>query len=142
MPFPLRHPPDHPLSIARLVRFTRLLVIAILATLIALGTVVTARAQTSPARGPASATNDMPLADYLGLLQQLAPAAADGAKVYLAAYRLQCGRMLTTAELRHAVSKEGGHPVLMGLIRATQEPDTTQRAQFIRQIRCTAGGMQ
>ncbi|ENO99017.1 hypothetical protein C667_00115 [Thauera phenylacetica B4P] len=82
----------------------------------------------------------MPLADYLGLLQQLAPAAADGAKVYLAAYRLQCGRTLTMAELRQAVSKEGGDPVLMGLIRATQEQDTTQRAQFIRQIRCTAGG--
>ena len=65
---------------------------------------------------------------------------AEGAQVYLAAYRLQCGRRLTTAELRQAVSKEGGDPVLMGLIHATQEQDTTQRAQFIRQIRCTAGG--
>lgn len=131
-----------PMSITRLVRFALLVIIAVLAALIALGTVTTSHAQTSPARDPVSAANDMPLSDYLGLLQQLAPAAADGAKVYLAAYRLQCGRMLATAELRQAVSKEGGDPVLMGLIRATQEQDTTQRAQFILQIRCAAGGMQ
>lgn len=136
----MSHPLFCPMSITRLVRFALLVIIAVLAALIALGTVTTAHAQTSPARGPVSAVNDMPLADYLGLLQQLAPAAADGAKVYLAAYRLQCGRTLTTVELRQAVSKEGGDPVLMRLIRATQEQDTTQRAQFIRQIRCTAGG--
>lgn len=136
----MSHPLFCPMSITRLVRFALLVIIAVLAALIALGTVTTAHAQTSLARGPVSAVNDMPLADYLGLLQQLAPAAADGAKVYLAAYRLQCGRTLTTVELRQAVSKEGGDPVLMRLIRATQEQDTTQRAQFIRQIRCTAGG--
>lgn len=130
-----------PISITRLVRFMLLVAIAVLASLIALGTVVTARAQTSPARGPASTANDMPLSDYLGLLQQLAPAAADGAKVYLAAYRLQCGRTLSTGELRQAISKEGGDPVLMGLIRATQEQSATQRTQWIRQVRCTPGGM-
>lgn len=130
----------HPISITRFVRFMLLVAIAVLASLIALGTVVTARAQTSPARGPVSTANDMPLSDYLGLLQQLAPAAADGAKVYLAAYRLQCGRTLSTGDLRQAMSKDGGDPALMGLIRATQEQNIAQRTQWVRQIRC-AGGM-
>jgi hypothetical protein len=129
------------MSLARFVRFALLVAIAILAALIALGTVATAHAQTSPARGPVSTADDMPLADYLGLLQQLAPAAAEGAKVYLAAYRLQCGRTLSTGELRQVISKEGGDPVLMGLIRATQEQNTAQRTQWVRQIRCTSGGM-
>ena len=74
------------------------------------------------------------------MLQQLAPAAADGTKVYLAAYRLQCGRTLSTGDLRQAMSKDGGDPVLMGLIRATQEQNTAQRTEWVRQIRC-AGGM-
>jgi len=129
---------SRPINLAHLVRFALLVTIAILAALIALGTVATAHAQTSPARGPVSTANDMPLSDYLGLLQQLAPAAAEGAKVYLAAYRLQCGRTLNTGELRQAISKEGGDPVLMGMIRATQEQNTAQRAQWIRQIRCTS----
>ena len=53
--------PARPMSITRLVRFMLLVAIAVLASLIALGTVVTARAQTSPARGPVSTANDMPL---------------------------------------------------------------------------------
>jgi len=137
----MSHRTSHSMSLTHLVRFTLLVTIAILAALIALGTVATAHAQTSPARGPVSTANDMPLSDYLGLLQQLAPAAAEGAKVYLGAYRLQCGRTLNTGELRQAISKEGGDPVLMGLIRATQRQNTAQRTQWIRQIRCTSGGM-
>lgn len=132
---------SHPMSPTRFVRFALLVAIAILASLIALGTVATAHAQTSPARGPGSTVNDMPLSDYLGLLQQIAPAAAEGAKVYLGAFRLQCGRTLKTGELRQAMSKEGGDSVLMGLIRATQEQNTAQRTQWIRQVRCTPGGM-
>ena len=134
---PLSRPP----GIARFIRFNLLVVIAVLAALVALGTVATAHAQTSPALGPIHAGSDMPMADFLGLLQQIAPAAAEGAKVYLGAYRLQCGRTLTTAELRQAISNEGGDPVLMGLIRAAQAQNIEQRAQLVRQIRCTAGGM-
>lgn len=136
----MSHRTSRPMSITRLVRFALLVAIAVLASLIALGTVATARAQTSPARGPVSTASNMPLSDYLGLLRQLAPAAAEGANAYLAAYRLQCGRTLSTSELRQAMSTDGGAPVLMGLIRATQEQNTAQRAQWIRQIRC-AGGM-
>lgn len=131
---------SRPIRISRLIRFALLVAIAVLATLIALGAVMTAHAQTSPVRGPITGANDMPLSDYLGLLQQIAPAAAEGSRVYLAAYRLQCGRTLGTAELRQAIAKEGGDPILMGLIRATQEQDMAARARLVRQIRCPAGG--
>lgn len=125
---------------ARLIRFALLLMTAVLAALIALLASSSARAQTSPARGAITAEGDMPMSDFLALLQQIAPAAADGAKVYLGAYRLQCGRMLSSAELRHALAREGGDPVLMGLIRASQQQDLAARNQLVRQIRCPAGG--
>jgi len=128
------------LTAARLFRFALLVAIAILAALIALMSFSSAQAQTSPARGAISAEGEMPMADYLALLQQIAPAAADGAKVYLGAYRLQCGRTLSTVELRHALAREGGDPVLMGLIRAGQQQDLAARSQLVRQIRCPAGG--
>ncbi|MFY9327209.1 MAG: hypothetical protein WAO76_04200, partial [Georgfuchsia sp.] len=93
-------------------------------------------AQTSPARGALNAaqsaqsfqrSDDMPLADYLGFLRQIAPAAEDGARDYLAAFERRCGRALTTAELRRAMSQGDGDPVLMGLIRASQLRDTAAR---------------
>lgn len=126
----------------RLIRFALLLVTAILAALIALLASSPAHAQTSPARGAITAEGDMPMSDFLALLQQIAPAAADGAKVYLGAYRLQCGRTPSSAKLRHALAREGGDPVLMGLIRASQQQDLAARAQLVRQIRCRARGAQ
>lgn len=129
-----------PLTAARLIRFALLVAIAVLAALIALVSFSSAQAQTSPARGAINAEGDIPMADYLALLQQISPAAADGAKVYLGAYRLQCGSTLGTAELRHALAREGGDPVLMGLIRASQQQDLAARSQLVRQIRCPAGG--
>ena len=125
---------------ARLIRFTLLVAIAVLSAFIAMLAFSPAQAQTSPARGAITAEGDMPMADFLALLQQIAPAAGDGAKVYLGAYRLQCGRMLSTAELRHALAREGGDPGLMGLIRASQPQDLAARNQLVRQIRCPAGG--
>lgn len=125
----------------RLVRFALLVATAVMAALIALLAFSSAQAQTSPAQGPISTDGDMPMSDFLALLQQIAPAAADGAKAYLGAYRLQCGRTLSTAELRHALAREGGDPVLMGLIRASQQQDTATRNQLVRQIRCPAGGV-
>lgn len=105
-------------------------------------------AQTSPAHGPlpttppqaAASGDDIPLADYLGLLRQIAPAAEDGARTYLAAARLRCGRELNTAELRHAMAQDGGDPVLMGLIRAAHSKDRSARHQLVAQIRCPNGG--
>ncbi len=94
------------------------------------------QAQTSPARGPMPSSDDMPLADYLGLLQQIAPAAEEGAKAYLAAVQQRCGRALSTAQLRQTITQGSGDPVLMGLIRASHLKDTAARDQWIRQLRC------
>ena len=80
----------------------------------------------------------MPLADYLGLLRQIAPAAEAGAKDYLAAFEQRCGRALTTTELRQAMSAGDGDPVLMGLIRASHLRDTVARERLAGQIRCPA----
>jgi hypothetical protein len=74
----------------------------------------------------------MPLADYLGLLRQIARRAEAGTKDYLAAFERRCGRALTATELRQAMSDGDGDPVLMGLIRAShlrryRRPRTTRR---------------
>ena len=103
-------------------------------------------AQTGPARGalnavqPVQRSDDMPLTDYLGFLRQIAPAAEDGAKDYLAAFERRCDRVLTTAELRRAMSQGDGDPVLMGLIRASQLRDTAAREQLAGQLRCPSRG--
>ena len=94
------------------------------------------RAQTSPARGSLQSTNDMPLADYLGLLQQISPAAEEGAKAYLAAFQQRYGRALSTTELRRAMTQGEGDPVLMGLIRASHLKDPAARDQWVQQLRC------
>jgi len=105
-----------------------------------------AQAQTNPAFGPLSATpgqdtsGDMPLADYLGLLKQIAPAAESGARTYLGALQLRCGRTLTTAELRQAVSEGEGNPALMGLIRAAYQKDAAARDRLVAQLPCPRGG--
>jgi len=97
-----------------------------------------ALAQTSPARGALQSADDVPLADYLGLLQQIAPAAEEGAKTYLAAFKQRCGRDMRTAELRRAMTQGEGDPVLMGLIRASHLHDAAAREQLIQQLRCPA----
>ncbi len=113
---------------------------ALVATLGAL-TLANACAQTSPAQGNLASADDMPLADYLGLLRQIAPAAEDGAKAYLAAFRQRCGRTVSTAELRRAISDGQGDPVLMGLIRASQLRDAHAREQWLARLRCPVGDL-
>ena len=93
-------------------------------------------AQTSPARGPLAAAEDIPMADYLALLRQIAPAAEDGARQYLALMQLHCAQAPTTEVLRRAISREGGDPVLMGLIRASQQQDMGARQRLARQFQC------
>lgn len=78
----------------------------------------------------------MPMADYLGLLGQLAPAARQGAEAYLAAHLQRCRRAMTTAELRHAMSRGGGEPVLMAMIRASQLQDAKAVAALAPRIAC------
>ena len=78
----------------------------------------------------------MPMADYLGLLEQLAPAARQGAEAYLAAHLQRCRRAMTTGELRHAMSRGGGEPVLMAMIRASQLQDAKAVAALAPRIAC------
>lgn len=99
-------------------------------------------AQTSPAHGPlpSVSTHDpadaRELADYLSLLQQIAPAAEGGARTYLAAVQLRCGRALGAAALRRAMAQDGGDPVMMGLIRATATQDHAARRRLVAQVPC------
>jgi hypothetical protein len=87
---------------------------------------------------PASAPSDgeMPMADYLGLLEQIAPAAREGAQAYAQAFQQRCGRALTTAELRRATSAGSGDPVLMGMIRASQVRDGKAVAELGQRVAC------
>jgi hypothetical protein len=78
----------------------------------------------------------VPLADYLALLRQIAPAAEAGAQDYLAAFARRCGRPLTPVELRRAMADGDGDPALMALIRANHLGDTAGREQLAGQIRC------
>lgn len=99
--------------------------------------------QTSPARGPLPKSDahadEMPLDDYLGLLQQIAPAAEAGARAYLAVFQRRCGRPMRTSELRRALSQGDGDPVLLGLIRASHLRDGAGEAQWAQQVRCPRG---
>ena len=99
--------------------------------------------QTSPARGALLSSNadgeEMPLDDYLGLLQRIAPAAEAGARAYLAAFQQRCGHSMRTSELRRAFSQGDGDPVLLGLIRASHLRDAAGEAQWAQQVRCPGG---
>lgn len=89
----------------------------------------------APTQGTQPSDN-VPLADYLALLRQIAPAAEAGARDYLAAFARRCGRPLTPAELRRAMADGDGDPALMALIRANHLGDTAGREQLAGQIRC------
>ena len=99
-------------------------------------------AQSSPATGPLSAeaapNPEIALADTLALLKQIAPAAGEGARNWLAAVRLRCARDITPDELRRAISQGDGDPVLMGFIRAAAQQDTTARHALVARIECGA----
>lgn len=89
--------------------------------------------QAQPASSPSS---DIPLADYLALLEQIAPAARSGAEAYLQGFQQRCRRSLTSAELRRAMSEGSGDPVLMGMIRASELRDANTVADLARRIDC------
>ena len=86
---------------------------------------------------PTSAADDSnPMADYLGLLAQIAPAARDGAEAYLRAFEKRCGRALTTPELRRAMSQDSGDPTLMSMIRASQLRDAKALSDLAQRLNC------
>lgn len=88
------------------------------------------------AQPSSSPSADIPLADYLGLLAQIAPAAREGAEAYLQAFERRCGRSLAPAELRRAMADGNGDPVLMGMIRASQLRDAKTIAELTQRIDC------
>lgn len=90
----------------------------------------------SPAQPASVPSDDIPMADYLGLLQQIAPAARDGAQAYMHAYQQRCGRSLTTPVLRRAMSEGSGDPVLMGMIRASQLRDDKSLSELSQRVAC------
>lgn len=103
-------------------------------------------AQTSPARGPVAApaptADDIPITDYLGLLEQIAPAAREGAQAYLQAFRKRCGRAMSAAELRGAIAEQDGNPVLMQMIRASYLNDVVELTRLAAQVPCPRGASQ
>lgn len=90
----------------------------------------------APANVPPTASDDMPMADYLGLLGQIAPAAEEGARAYLLAFQQRCGQPLSTADLRRAMADGDGDPVLMAMIRASHLRDTAALAQLGPRVTC------
>jgi hypothetical protein len=100
------------------------------------GGMVIAALSAGTAAAAAPPTDDMPLADYLGLLAQVAPAAEHGAKAYLQAFRQRCGRPLSATELRQAMSDGDGDPVLMAMIRASHLRDTAGLAHLGSRVPC------
>ena len=98
--------------------------------------IAVASAGAAPANTPAAAADDVPMADYLGLLAQIAPAAEDGAKAYLLAFRRRCGRQMSTPDLRRAMSDGDGDPMLMAMIRASHLRDSATQAQLAQRIAC------
>ncbi|WP_313499222.1 hypothetical protein [Pseudoxanthomonas mexicana] len=109
--------------------------------LLASGLLVAAtHSQTSPTFGPAMPPGlpqaDIPLEDYLALLEQIAPAARHGAQAYLDAFRRRCGRALTAEELRRAVADRDGDPILMQMIRASALDDLSTLTRLAGQVPC------
>ena len=81
----------------------------------------------------------MPMADYLGLLGQIAPAAEEGARAYLLAFQQRCGQPLSTADLRRAMADGDGDPVLMAMIRASHLRDTVALTRLGPSVACDRG---
>lgn len=103
-----------------------------------LALLLAAAAQAQPVSTTASAptSGEMPMADYLGLLEQIAPAAREGAQAYAQAFEQRCRRALTTAVLRRAMSDGGGDPVLMEMIRASQLRDAKALSALAQRVDC------
>ena len=95
-----------------------------------------AHAQPASTTASAPTSGEMPMADYLGLLEHIAPAAREGAQAYVQAFEQRCRRALTTAALRRAMSDGSGDPVLMEMIRASQLRDAKALSALAQRVDC------
>jgi len=102
--------------------------------------IAVASASAAPAGASPTAADDMPMADYLGLLARIAPAAEEGARHYLLAFQHRCGRPLATADLRRAMSDGDGDPVLMAMIRASHLRDAAALTRLGPSVACDRRG--
>jgi len=82
-------------------------------------------------------TGEVPMADYLALLQQISPAAHQGAQAYLQAHERRCRRSLSSRELRQAMAEGDGDPLLMAMIRASHLQDGPGLTRLGEQVSCT-----
>lgn len=82
--------------------------------------------------------DDVPLSDYLRTLEQIMPAARDGAQAYMRAFQQNCGRPMRTVELRRAVADGPGDPILMAMIRAAHYKDEKALENLATAVSCTA----
>lgn len=98
-----------------------------------------AAALPAPAQTPSepAVTGEVPMADYLALLQQISPAAHQGAQAYLLAHERRCRRSLSSRELRQAMAEGDGVPLLMAMIRASHLQDGPGLARLGEQVTCT-----
>lgn len=98
-------------------------------------------ASASAAAQPAASqyTDQMPMQEYLALVEQVAPAAREGAQNYISAFRARCGREIRVGELRSAFAEGDGDPVLMGMIRAAFSKDTAALTQLRASLPCPRG---
>jgi hypothetical protein len=91
----------------------------------------------APEPPAALATDEMPMVDYLTLLERIAPSAQEGAMAYLEAFRRRCGRTLQTVELRRAMAEGSGDPLLMAMIRASHLRDAVGVQKLGTQVACS-----
>ena len=125
LPWPVRlHP----------VQLTSLSSLASRVALTAFAVALPALAQTS---SEPAVTGDVPMADYLALLQQISPAAHQGAQAYLQAHERRCRRSLSSRELRQAMAEGDGDPLLMAMIRASHLQDGQGLTRLGEQVSCT-----
>ena len=88
---------------------------------------------------PVQYRDDIPMAEYLAMVEQVAPAAREGAERFAAAFHERCGRAIRVGELRAAFSDGAGDPILMGMIRASYAKNATALAHLRASFRCPRG---
>jgi hypothetical protein len=111
--------------------------LASLASLVALTAFATALPALAQTSSEPAVTGDVPMADYLALLQQISPAAHQGAQAYLQAHERRCRRSLSSRELRQAMAEGDGDPLLMAMIRASHLQDGPGLTRLGEQVSCT-----
>jgi hypothetical protein len=80
--------------------------------------------------------DNVPLDEYLRMLEVISPSARAGAESYMAAFAKRCGRSMKTIELRRAVVHGDGDPLLMQMIQAAHFRNTAELQRLGATISC------